>query len=138
MADPFAPPSDAPRARRAPAKAPAEDPEYAPREANPRSEPAHAGTFWLVAGIGIGLLALARVIQFFTYVGDLDGEDMAPAIFGLFGALALTVGLALAALLQRGLSAGVRTALMIAAGYFALSSSVFGLLAGLGGMFGRF
>lgn len=137
MADPFAPPSDAPRTRRP--KTPAADAHHGSADdAAPRREPAHAGTFWIVAGIGIGLLALARVIQFFTYVGDLDGEDMAPAIFGLFGAVTLTVGLALAALLQRGLSAGVRAALIIAAGYFALASSAFGLLAGLGSMFGRF
>lgn len=141
MADPFAPPSDTPR-RRAPAAAapvPPYEPEPAawqePRERRDVADPAHPGLFWVVAAIGVGLLCLARLFAFFTYVGDLDGEDVAPAIFSVFGVIALAIGLALAAVLQRGLSTPVRVALMLGAGYFALSGDAFGLLASLRGGF---
>src|SRR5687768_13520627 len=32
----------------------------------PRPEPAHLGVFWTVAAVGIGLLALARLMLFFV------------------------------------------------------------------------
>lgn len=87
--------------------------------------------FWVVAAVGIGLICLGTLISFFTYMGDLDGEDVAPALFGVFGGIALAVGLALAAVLQRGLSTGIRVALLLGAGYFAVSGSSFGLVAAL-------
>ena len=138
MADPFAPPSDAPR-RRSPATArpvPAYEPEPGPSAwAEPQAprDAAHPGLFWVVAAIGIGLLCLGRLLAFFTYVGDLDGEDVAPAVFGVFGILALATGLALAAVLQRGLSTPVRAALMLGAGFFALSGDAYRFLAALSG-----
>ena len=133
MADPFAPPSDAPRRRSTAAKpAPAYEPEPAawsePRQAR---DPAHPGLFWVIAAIGIGLLCLGKLMSFFTYVGDLDGEDVAPAVFGVFGTIALAVGLALAAVMQRGLSTPVRVALILGAGFFAMSGDAYGLLASL-------
>ena len=141
MADPFAPPSDVPRRRRAPAAAPA--PTVPAYDLDPalgsdpldRAAPAHAGPFWLVAAIGIGLLCLGRLLLLLSYITDLEGEMVAPALFDVFGVLALSVGLALAALLQRGLTTGVRAALMIAAGYFAVSNNVFSFLAGFSGIF---
>lgn len=145
MADPFAPPTEPARRRRTPAAAPPSpplavppyqpeaepEPWEAPRESRPRSEPAHPGLFWVVAAIGIGLLCLGRLISFFSYMGDLDGEDVAPAIFNVFGTIALAVGLALAAVMQRGLSTAVRTALILGAGFFAMSGDAYGLLASL-------
>lgn len=111
MADPYAPPHDSGR------------------------EPAHPGPFWLVAAVGIGLVVLGRIVLFFTNVGDLDGELVTPALFEALGVAALAVGLALAAVLQRGLSTGVRVALLLGAGYFAVSSSPFGILSSLGSFF---
>ncbi|HJQ93851.1 MAG TPA: hypothetical protein VJ874_06155 [Candidatus Thermoplasmatota archaeon] len=96
-------------------------------------DPAHPGLFWVVAAIGIGLLCLGRLLSFFSYVGDLDGEDVAPAVFNVFGVLGLAVGLALAAVLQRGLSTGVRAALILGAGFFAMSGDAYGFLASLSG-----
>jgi hypothetical protein len=136
-ADPFAPPADPvrrPRAARRPAESAADADPYAAAPPAPPAEPreaAHAGTFWVVAAVGIGLLCLAQLIGLFTYMGDLDGEDVAPALFGTFGEIALAVGLALAALLQRGLSTPVRAALMLGAGYFASSGGSLGLLAAM-------
>jgi hypothetical protein len=139
VADPFAPPSDNPR-RRVPTAAkpaPAYEPEPAawaePRESREPRDPAHPGLFWVVAAIGVGLLCLGRLIAFFSYMGDLDGEDVAPAVFGVFGVIALAVGLALAAVMQRGLSTAVRAALILGAGFFAMSGDAFGLLASLSG-----
>jgi hypothetical protein len=137
VADPFAPPSDAPRRRTSAAArpVPAHEPEPAawtePRPSVEASEPAKPGMFWVVAAIGIGLLCLAKLFAFFTYVGDLDGEDVAPAVFSVFGAIALAVGLALAAVMQRGLSTAVRAALILGAGYFAMSGDAYGVLASL-------
>lgn len=128
-ADPFAPPSESSRRPRAASRRPVAPAEPAPSDA-PARRPS-GGAFWIVAVVGIGLLCLAQVIQFFTYINDLDGEDVAPAIFGVFGTVALAIGLALAALLQRDLSAPVRAALLLGAGYFAASGGGFGLLAAL-------
>jgi hypothetical protein len=133
-ADPFAPPEDPPRrprsaARGAPAPRPAAEP--SPPAPPAAHEAAHAGTFWLVAAIGVGLLCLGHLVEFFTVVGDLDGKDVAPALFVVFGGIALAAGLALAALLQRGLSTPVRAALLLGAGYFASSGGGLGVLAAL-------
>jgi hypothetical protein len=136
VADPFAPPSDTPRTprRRAPNEAPpAYEPEPSRREVRETRDPAHPGIFWVVAAIGIALICLGSLVSFFGYMGDLDGEDVAPAVFVVFGTIALALGLALAAVLQRGLSMGVRVALLLGAGYFAASGSGFGLLAMLCG-----
>ena len=111
MADPYAPPHDSGR--------------------QSSQQAAHPGTFWLVAAVGVGLILLARIVSFFTNVGDLDGKLVAPALFEVFGVAALAAGLALAAILQRGLSTGIRVALLLGGGYFALSSSPFGLLSRL-------
>jgi hypothetical protein len=124
VADPFAPPAEPTRRRGAPADTTASAPAY-------RSEPAHPGMFWVVAAVGVGLICLGTLVSFFTYMGDLDGEDVAPALFGVFGTIALAVGLALAAVLQRGLSTGIRVALLLGAGYFAVSGNGFGLFAAL-------
>jgi hypothetical protein len=141
VADPFAPPSDVPRRRRAPSTAPA--PTAPAYDLDPAmgsdpvdsAAPAHAGPFWLVAAVGVGLLCLGRLLLLLSYITDLEGEMVAPALFDVFGVLALAIGLALAALLQRGLSTGVRTALMLGAGYFAVSNNAFSFFAGFGGIF---
>ena len=133
MADPFAPPTDAPRRR--PRSVPVADPapayEPAPSAGSGPRDPAQPGLFWVVAAIGVGLVCLGTLLSFFSYVGDLDGEDVAPAVFNVFGSIALSVGLALAAVLQRGLSTGIRTALLLGAGYFAIGGGGFGVLARL-------
>lgn len=142
MADPFAPPSDSPRPRRAtPARADwAQEPDpvpYAPAvpaASGPTPQPAHPGPFWVVVAVGVGLLALGALIQFFTIVGDVDGEDIAPLLFATFGAIAVSIGFALAAVLQRGLPLAIRAALLIAGAYFATGAGSFALISG----FGRF
>lgn len=136
MADPFAPPSDTPRRSRVPTTATTPAPSYEPQPEPwqaPRdvADPASPGLFWTVAAVGVGLICLGSLIAFFTYMGDLDGEDVAPALFGVFGTIALALGLALAAVLQRGLSMGVRVALLLGAGYFAVSGNSFGVFAAL-------
>jgi hypothetical protein len=147
MVDPYAPPTDdAPRSTPATAFAPVpelnspaapplhdtlrrpERPERTWRDRldrdrgldrEARTEPARPGLFWTVAAIGVGLLALGRLVLYFAVADDLPGDRNAPALFGVLGVIAVSAGLALAALLQRGLSMPVRTALMIGAGFFA-------------------
>jgi hypothetical protein len=99
----------------------------------PRTEPAHLGLFWTVAAVGIGLLCLARLMLFFVLQDDLPGEQVASALFATLGVIALAVGLCLAGLLQRGLATPWRIALMIGAGFFAVTGAFpFG---GLGALF---
>jgi hypothetical protein len=142
VADPFAPPSDVPRRRRAPSAAPPPtapaydlEPAMGSDPVDRQAAPAHAGPFWLVAAIGVGLLCLGRLLLLLSYITDLEGEMVAPALFDVFGVLALAIGLVLAALLQRGLSTAVRAALMLGAGYFAVSNNAFSFFAGFGGIF---
>ncbi|HJQ93853.1 MAG TPA: hypothetical protein VJ874_06165 [Candidatus Thermoplasmatota archaeon] len=89
----------------------------------PRAEPAHLGVFWTVAAVGIGLLALARLMLFFVLQDDLPGDQVASALFATLGVTALSVGLCLAGLLQRGLATPWRIALMIGAGFFAVAGA---------------
>jgi hypothetical protein len=91
------------------------------RERELRTEPARPGLFWVVAAVGIGLLALARLVLYFAIADDLDGDVSAPAFLGVLGLIALSVGLALAGLLQRGLATPWRIALMLGAGFFAIA-----------------
>ncbi|HUR25742.1 MAG TPA: hypothetical protein VM327_07000 [Candidatus Thermoplasmatota archaeon] len=99
----------------------------------PRTEPAHLGLFWTVAAVGVGLLALARLMLFFVVQDNLPNEQVASALFSTLGVIALSVGLCLAGLLQRGLATPWRIALMIGAGFFAVAGALpFG---GLGGLF---
>lgn len=99
----------------------------------PRTEPANLGRFWTVAAVGIGLLALARLMLFFVVQDNLPDEQVASALFATLGVIALSVGLCLAGLLQRGLATPWRIALMIGAGFFAVTGAFpFG---GLGGLF---
>ena len=98
----------------------------------PRAEPAHLGLFWTVAAVGIGLLALSRLMLFFVLQDDLPNEQVASALFATLGVIALSVGLCLAGLLQRGLATPWRIALLIGAGFFAVAGAFpFG---GLGGV----
>lgn len=83
-------------------------------------QPARPGLFWVVAGIGVGLLLLARLVLYFSIVDELDDDLDAPALFGVLGVVALSAGLALAGLLQRGLAIPWRIALVVAAGFFAV------------------
>lgn len=141
MADPFAPPADTPRtprSRRAdlappPPAAPPPAPvttyggTATPPPANwsepARPEPARPGVFWTVAAAGVGLLCLAHLLRFFVLVDDIPDEQVAPSLLGILGVIALAAGLALAALLQRGLTVPWRIALLLGAGYFATMAS---------------
>lgn len=84
-------------------------------------QPARPGLFWVVAGIGIGLLLLARLVLYFTLVDELPDGVEAPALFAVLGVIGLSAGLALAGLLQRGLAVPWRIALVAAAGFFAVA-----------------
>lgn len=94
----------------------------------PATEPAHLGVFWTVAAVGIGLLALARLMLFFAMQDELPNDEVAGALFATLGAIALSAGLCLAGLLQRGLATPWRIALMIGAGYFAVAGAAAPLL----------
>jgi hypothetical protein len=99
----------------------------------PRAEPAHLGLFWTVSAVGIGLLALSRLMLFFVLQDDLPNDQVASALFATLGVIALSIGLCLAGLLQRGLATPWRIALMIGAGFFAVAGAFpFG---GVGGLF---
>jgi hypothetical protein len=110
----------------APQRDPLREPAPAPVDV-PRDEPAPAtpGIFWVVAAVGIGLLLLAQLVLVFTSFDEIDGEAEGPILIGVFGRITLCVGLVLVALLQRGVPTGVRTAMMIAAAYFASAFSLF-------------
>lgn len=86
-----------------------------------QAEPARPGVFWTVAAVGIGLLALARLMLFFAVQDNLPNDQVASALFATLGVIALSAGLCLAGLLQRGLATPWRIALMIGAGYFAVA-----------------
>lgn len=86
----------------------------------PRTEPARPGLFWAVAAIGIGLLCLARLVGFFAVVNALPNAQVAPGLFAVLGAIGLSAGLTLAAVLQRGLSVPARVALLLGGGFFAV------------------
>lgn len=142
MVDPYAPPMDAPAPSRTatgyaptpltqtydrpPAAEPPRRRERAwhdrdrDREHEARSEPARPGLFWVVAGIGIGLLCLARLFLYFAVADTMAGDVSASAFMAVLGVVTLSVGLALAALLQRGLATSWRIALMLGAGFFAV------------------
>jgi hypothetical protein len=93
----------------------------------PRNDapPMTPGPFWIVAAVGIGLLCLAHLIRFFAVMDDIPDEQVAAALFAIFGVIALAVGLVLAAVIPRGapLSLGLRVALLLGAGYFAFHAS---------------
>lgn len=149
MVDPYAPPTDAPAPRThrtaygptvvepAPAPPVARDP-VRPRTERPwrdtlhdepHTEPARPGLFWTVAAIGVGLLCLARLVLFFAVSDAMDGDLVAPAFVAVLGVIALSAGLALAALLQRGLATSWRIALLLGAGFFAIAGNdVLGLV----------
>jgi hypothetical protein len=99
----------------------------------PPTEPARPGLFWTVAAVGIGLLCLARLIVFFAVSNDLPDEQVAPAFFATLGVITLSAGLALAALLQRGLAIPWRIALILGSGYFAAVAGAVPLI-GLAGL----
>ncbi|MHB1260689.1 MAG: hypothetical protein ACYC2H_03125 [Thermoplasmatota archaeon] len=99
----------------------------------PNAEPAHLGMFWTVAAVGIGLLALARLMLFFAVQDNLPNDQVAGALFATLGVIALSAGLCLAGLLQRGLATPWRIALMIGAGYFAIGGAA--PFVGLAGIF---
>jgi hypothetical protein len=92
----------------------------------PRLEPAHPGLFWSIAAIGIGLLGLARLLLFFATSGNVPANQVAAGLFGVIGLVALSVCLACAAVLQRGLATPWRIALLLGAGYFAVVGLGFG------------
>ena len=89
-----------------------------PREMRP--EPARPGLFWAVAAIGVGILCLARLMEYFAVQDTLANDQVVPALFGTLGIIALSAGLALAAVLQRGLAVPWRIALLLGAGFFAV------------------
>lgn len=137
MVDPYAPPAEAP-APAPPATAyetygatavhepprRTERPERPWRErerAEPRTEPARPGLFWTIAAAGVGLLLLARLVLYFAVADELPGDRSAPAFVAVLGVIALSAGLALAAVLQRGLATPWRIALLLGAGFFAIA-----------------
>lgn len=75
---------------------------------------------WLVL-VGLGLVALARIIALTTNLGDLDGEDVAPVLFSTLGSTLAALALAGAGLFQRTASPGVRIALLLGGCYFLLA-----------------
>lgn len=85
-----------------------------------RHEPANPGLFWAIAAIGVGLLCLARLVVFFAIVNTLPGSQVASGFFAVAGAIALSAGLTLAAVLQRGLPIPARIALLLGGGFFAV------------------
>jgi hypothetical protein len=86
----------------------------------PRTEPARPGLFWAVAAIGIGVLCLARLLEFFAVQDTLPSDQVAPALFAALGAITLSIGLTLAGVLQRGLQVPWRIALLLGGGFFAV------------------
>lgn len=90
------------------------------RDHEPHAEPARPGLFWVVAAVGIGLLCLARLVLYFAVADELDGDVSASAFMAVLGVVTLSVGLALAAILQRGLATSWRVALILGAGFFAV------------------
>ena len=88
--------------------------------------------FWMIAVAGVGLLALAQLVYFFIHVGDvanagnIGGKIITSYIAGTLGAIAASVGMALAAWKQTNLSGGARVALLLG------SVGVYFLLGGLG------
>jgi hypothetical protein len=101
----------------------------------PRTEPAKLGLFWTVAGVGIGLVLLARLMLFFVLQDNLPNEQVASALFATLGVIALSAGLCLAGLMQRGLATPWRIALVIGAGFFAIAAGGGAPLLGLAGFF---
>ena len=93
----------------------------------PRNEspPVTPGPFWIVAGLGIALLCLGSLVRFFAVIDDIPDEQVAAALFAILGVIALAIGLALAAILPRGvpLALGLRVALLLGAGYFAFHAA---------------
>ncbi len=87
--------------------------------------------WWFIAAGGIGLVLVATLIAFFNGFGEppMADEDKAPAIFMLLGYLAFVGALALMAALQTAWSFGARAAMLLGAGFFALTT---------GGALGRF
>jgi|SRR5688572_23019702 len=134
MADPFAPPADR-SARPQPAPGQAYRPTAAAaappalEEAAPRAPPAHPGVFWVLAAVGVGAVCVGRLLSFFVNVDDLPTEDIFPVFLAEAGAILLALGLALAAVLQRGLAVPWRIALLLGGGYFAVMGGWAGLLA---------
>lgn len=109
-----------------------EHPERDPlRDAPPRpaevprhdAPPATPGLFWILAAAGVGVLLLAHLIRFLAVLDDLPDEQVAPGLFGVIGVMLLCTGLALAALLQRGLSVAARIALLLGSAYFAMMAA---------------
>jgi hypothetical protein len=92
--------------------------------------------WWLIAAVGIGLLALAYVISFFSNFDSIRDKDKAAAVFRLLGYLAVTAGLTLGSLLMTSLSWGARIALMLGAVYINMAGIALLGLAGLSGIFG--
>lgn len=141
MVDPYAPPTEGPGIRPTPVygTGPTQDAYDRPAERyetarerrvrherehdrlhEPRPEPARPGLFWAIAAVGIGLLCLARLVAFFAVQDELANDRVAPALFAVLGAITLSAGLALAAVLQRGLQVPWRIALLLGAGFFAV------------------
>lgn len=94
--------------------------------------PATPGMFWILAAAGIGVLLLAHLIHYLAVLDDIPDEQVAPGLFAIIGLSLLCVGLALAALLQRGLSVPARIALLLGSGYFAMTASGWLNLLGFG------
>jgi hypothetical protein len=102
----------------------------------PRNEgpPATPGPFWILAGAGIALLCLAHLIRFFAVIDDIPDDQVAAALFAILGVISLAIGLALAAILARGvpLGLGLRVALLLGAGYFATNAAGWANFLGIG------
>jgi hypothetical protein len=151
MADPFAPPAErasVPPPRRDPFAEPgtrsASGQVYPPMTGTappaspppgPRPEPASPGVFWTVAALGVGLILLGRLILFFVTMDDMPDDYVAPSLFTTFGVIALSGGLALAGVFQRGLNITWRIALLLGAGYFAVSGDGLSLFTAFGSVF---
>jgi hypothetical protein len=122
--DPYARPeaSESPRERRLRHERDASRERGAGREAahGARPEPARPGAFWSVAAVGVGILGLARLVGFFAVQDDVPDDRVAPLLLATLGAITLSAGLALAAVLQRGLEVPWRAALLLGAGFFAV------------------
>ncbi|MEA3190214.1 MAG: hypothetical protein QOD77_796 [Thermoplasmata archaeon] len=76
---------------------------------------ARANLWWLIAAIGLALMVLAFIIQFFNGLDDYRDEEKASMFFQMLGVVGLTGGLALGALFMTGASWGIRLAMLLGA-----------------------
>lgn len=91
------------------------------------------GMFGWILLLGLAMVGLGALITFSSGLGDMQGEDVLPALLRGLGTLAVAAALAGAGLFAKELAISIRTALLIAGSYFLLSAV--GLSSFLAGLF---